>query len=152
MDQPIKEKIYFYFMNKFAFFFYFLYQLSYNCFCQNQNQILLLLIWFILMQMSFGVWFFWFYYTVKNNIFSKIGTRETFVYQNFSLGKITKVDLQNPLKIVLFYENFNTVVTLDNQLNEIQKNFSESSVPIVATAIGIASQNQFWYTIAWISR
>jgi hypothetical protein len=53
--------------------------------------------------------------------FSKIGTRETFVYQNFSLGKITKVDLQNPLKIVLFYENFNTVVTLDNQLNEIQK-------------------------------
>lgn len=88
---------------------------------------------------------FGFYYTVKNNIFSKIGTRETFVYKSFSLGKITKVDLQNPLKIVLFYENFNTVVTLDNQLNEIQKiNFSESSVPIVATAIGIASQNQFW--------
>ena len=88
---------------------------------------------------------FGFYYTVKNNIFSKIGTRETFVYQNFSLGKITKVDLQNPLKIVLFYENFNTVVTLNNQLNEIQKvNFSESSVPIVVTAIGIASQNQFW--------
>ena len=64
---------------------------------------------------------FGFYYTVKNNIFSKIGTRETFVYKNFSLGKIAKVDLQNPLKIVLFYENFNTVVTLDNQLNEIQK-------------------------------
>ena len=88
---------------------------------------------------------FGFYYTIKNDVFSKIGTRETFVYKNFSLGKITKVDLQNPLKIVLFYENFNTVVTLDNQLNEIQKvNFSESSVPIVATAIGIASQNQFW--------
>jgi hypothetical protein len=37
--------------------------------------------------------------------------------------KITKVDLQNPLKIVLFYESFNSALLLDNQLNEIQKNF-----------------------------
>jgi hypothetical protein len=119
MDQPIKEKIYlyFYFMKKFAFA---LYQLSYNCFCQNQNQILLLKL------IHFDADEFWgmillFFITPLKQYFSKIGTRETFVYQNFSLGKITKVDLQNPLKIVLFYENFNTVVTLDNQLNEIQK-------------------------------
>ena len=88
---------------------------------------------------------FGFYYTIKNNVFSKIGTQETLEYKNISLGKITKVDLQNPLKIVLFYENFNTVVLLDNQLNEIQKiNFSENLIPIVASAIGIASQNQLW--------
>jgi hypothetical protein len=60
------------------------------------------------------------------------------------LGKITKVDLQNPLKIVLFYESFN-VAPLDNQLNEIQKiNFSSNANPIVITATGIASQNQLW--------
>lgn len=88
---------------------------------------------------------FGFYYTLKNNVFSKIGTQETLEYKNISLGRITKVDLQNPLKIVLFYEIFNTVIILDNQLNETQKiNFSESIIPIVATAIGIASQNQFW--------
>lgn len=88
---------------------------------------------------------FGFYYTIKNNVFSKIGTLQTLEYKNISLGKITKVDLQNPLKIVLFYENFNTVVILDNQLNETQKiNFSESISPIVATAIGISSQNQLW--------
>ena len=86
-----------------------------------------------------------FYYTIKNNIFSKTGTRDTLEYKNISLGKITKVDLQNPLKIVLFYENFNTVIVLDNQLNETQKiNFSESTIPIVAAAIGIASMNQLW--------
>jgi hypothetical protein len=28
---------------------------------------------------------------------------------------------QNPLNIVLFYENFNVVILLDNQLNETQK-------------------------------
>ena len=88
---------------------------------------------------------FGFYYTIKNNVFAKVKMPGTLEYKNISLGKITKVDLQNPLKIILFYENFNTVVILDNQLNEIQKmNFSENSIPIVATAIGIASQNQFW--------
>lgn len=88
---------------------------------------------------------FRFYYTIKNNVFSKIKTRDTLEYKNISLGKISKVDLQNPLKIVLFYENFNTVIVLDNQLNEIQKiNFSENINPIVATAIGIASMNQLW--------
>ncbi len=88
---------------------------------------------------------FGFYYTIKNNVFSKINKRDTLEYKNISLGKIAKVDLQNPLKIVLFYENFNAVVILDNQLNETQKiNFSENPTPIIASAIGIASQNQLW--------
>jgi hypothetical protein len=100
--------------------FFALYQLSYNCFWSKSKPNLVTVNWFILlMQMSFYDSFFLLY--PLKQYFSKIGTRETFVYQNFSLGKITKVDLQNPLKIVLFYENFNTVVTLDNQLNEIQK-------------------------------
>ncbi|MFV5702925.1 hypothetical protein ACM55F_13720 [Flavobacterium sp. XS2P12] len=86
-----------------------------------------------------------FYYTIKNNIFSKTKDSESIEYKNIALGKITKVDLQNPLKIILFYENFNTVILLDNQLNEIQKiNFSEHIIPIVVTATGIASQNQLW--------
>ncbi|MFM2368333.1 MAG: hypothetical protein RL619_633 [Bacteroidota bacterium] len=88
---------------------------------------------------------FGYYYTIKNNVFSKIKDNISLEYKNISLGKITKVDLLNPLKIVLFYENFNTVILLDNQLNETQKiNFSENTIPIVATATGIASQNQLW--------
>jgi hypothetical protein len=88
---------------------------------------------------------FGFYYTLKNDVFSKINGSERLDYKNISLGKITKVDLQNPLKLVLFYENFNTFITLDNQLNETQKiNFSENAIPIVATAVGLASQNQVW--------
>ena len=88
---------------------------------------------------------FGFYYTIKNNVLSKTKDHQSLEYKNISLGKITKVDLQNPLKIVLFYENFNTVVLLDNQLNETQKiNFSENTVPILVTATGITSQNQLW--------
>ena len=71
--------------------------------------------------------------------------KESWQYKNVSLGKPTKIDIQNPLKIMLFYENFNTVVILDNQLNETQKiNFCEKEVPIVVTATGIASQNRLW--------
>lgn len=84
-------------------------------------------------------------YFINNTILFKQSTTELWQYKNISLGKITRVDLQNPLKIVLFYENFNTVVLLDNQLNETQKiNFFENNVPINATATGIASQNRLW--------
>jgi hypothetical protein len=88
---------------------------------------------------------FGFYYYIKNNVLFKTNEKESFEYKNVSLGKITKIDLLNPLTIVLFYENFNNAVLLDNQLNEIQKiNFSENQIPIMVGAIGLASQNQLW--------
>ncbi len=84
-------------------------------------------------------------YYMKNNVFYLKNAKESWQYKNVSLGKPTKIDIQNPLKIMLFYENFNTVVILDNQLNETQKiNFSEKEVPIVASAAGNASQNRLW--------
>ncbi|WP_163408913.1 hypothetical protein [Flavobacterium ajazii] len=88
---------------------------------------------------------FGFSYLIKNNVFRKIKGNEFFEYKNISLGKITKTDILNPLKIVLFYENFNSVVLLDNQLNKITEiNFSQNNIPIVVTAIGMSTQNQLW--------
>ncbi|RTY92479.1 hypothetical protein [Flavobacterium sp. GT3R68] len=85
------------------------------------------------------------YYLTKDNVISKHFDGKISEYKNVSLGKITKVDLQNPLKIVLFYEDFNSAVILDNQLNEVHKiNFSENEIPIMAAALGIASQNRLW--------
>ncbi|WP_029271826.1 hypothetical protein [Flavobacterium sp. KJJ] len=84
-------------------------------------------------------------YQIKNNVFSKIREKEVFEYKNVSLGNITKVDLQNPLKIVLYYDAFNTVLLLDNQLNKITEiNFSQNTTPIVVSAIGMSTQNQLW--------
>jgi hypothetical protein len=86
-----------------------------------------------------------FHFFITDDILYKVRENEIFEYKNPSLGKITKVDIQNPLKIVLFYEGFNSAVLLDNQLNETHKiNFSKNEIPIIVTAIGIASQNQLW--------
>ncbi len=84
------------------------------------------------------------YYINKNILFKKT-ENELWQYKNISLGKITKIDFQNQLKIMLYYENFNTIIILDNQLSETQKiNFSEIETPILVSAAGIASQNRLW--------
>ena len=82
---------------------------------------------------------------IKNNVLFKKTEKLLLNYQNLALGKIKKVDILNPLKVIVFYEEFNTVVLLDKQMNEIQKiDFSKNEVPIIASAIGISGQNQLW--------
>lgn len=84
------------------------------------------------------------FYT-KNNVVLKKVDSAILQYQNLSLGKITKVDILNPLKVILFYKEFNSIVVLDNQMNEIQRvDFSKLEDSIVASAIGISGQNKVW--------
>jgi len=86
------------------------------------------------------------YYYVKDNVLYKKYEETIIQYQNLAFGKIKKVDLLNPLKIVIFYSDFNTVVVLDNQLNEIQKiEFSRLETPIIVSSTGISGQNKLWF-------
>ncbi|RZJ79724.1 MAG: hypothetical protein EOO20_26600 [Chryseobacterium sp.] len=88
---------------------------------------------------------FGYIYTVKDNEFRKEKDGSIQKYKSVSLGEIYSVDLQNPLQIILFYRKFNTVVLLDNQMNEISRiNFSDIPQPIIAEAVGLASQNRLW--------
>ena len=84
-------------------------------------------------------------YTIIDNEFRKEKDGQSLKYKSVSLGEISRVDLQNPLQIILFYRKFNTVVLLDNQLNETSRiNFSDIPQPIIAEAVGLASQNRLW--------
>jgi hypothetical protein len=84
-------------------------------------------------------------YYINNNVFSKQNENQIWEYKNVALGKITSVDYVNPLKIVLFYGDFNSIIILDNQLNEIQKlNLFDIDNTILASKIGMASQNKLW--------
>lgn len=84
-------------------------------------------------------------YFLKSNVIKKVNAIEKFQYQNLSLGTIEKVCLTNPLQIVVFYRDFNTVVLLDNQLNETQQiDGNKLDIPIKIEGFGLAGQNQVW--------
>ncbi|WP_372935261.1 hypothetical protein [Seonamhaeicola sp.] len=60
-------------------------------------------------------------YYLKNNTFYKKSNNKTISYNNLQLGAITLANAFNPLKINLFYKDFNTAIILDNRLAEIFK-------------------------------
>tara|TARA_B100000809_G_scaffold266357_1_gene328686 strand:- start:11295 stop:12065 length:771 start_codon:yes stop_codon:yes gene_type:complete len=58
------------------------------------------------------------YYYFNKTIFYKSTDEKSINYSNYLYGEISTVDISNPLKIVVFYKDFNIVVLLDSQLNE----------------------------------
>lgn len=60
-------------------------------------------------------------YFLKDRVLHKKGEDGNFIYNALQLGRISSVDIINPLKIVVFFQDTNTVVLLDNKLNEIER-------------------------------
>jgi len=80
-------------------------------------------------------------YYSQNNVLNKINSKITYQYHNVALGNIFSVSIYNPLEIVVFYKDFNTVVILDRTLNEIQKlEFLNKNITLVAKA----GKNKLW--------
>ncbi|WP_405295318.1 hypothetical protein [Algibacter sp. Ld11] len=65
---------------------------------------------------NFGTTFY-----VNNNILHKTQEDKTLTYSNLQLGNLSSANTFNPLKINLFYKDFNTLIILDNRLSEIFK-------------------------------
>lgn len=86
-----------------------------------------------------------YYYVIGTALYKKT-TNNTYVYNNTSLGGNYSVDLSNPLKIVLFYRDFNTVVILDNRLNELTDsiNFSAETFGKNVASVSLSSNNNLW--------
>ena len=61
------------------------------------------------------------YYSVGNKIVKTKTDGSTINYSNVQLGALGTADVFNPLKIAVFYDQFNTVIILDNRLAEIFK-------------------------------
>lgn len=62
------------------------------------------------------------YYLVLDNRLQKIDpyAKKELNYSNMLLGSISEIDALNPMAPLLFYEEVNTLVLLDNRLNESQ--------------------------------
>jgi hypothetical protein len=61
------------------------------------------------------------YYTIGNVLYKKPSDKPAINYSNVQLGFPTTVNAFNPLKINVFYQDFNTILILDNRLAEIFK-------------------------------
>jgi len=84
-------------------------------------------------------------YYINNSTFYLQTKDKTINYSNVQLGDITSANTFNPLKINLFYKDFNSVVVLDNRLAEIVKidfNFLQPFRNL--THISTANNNAIW--------
>ena len=80
------------------------------------------------------------YYSTNSVLYKKTNTK-TYQYANLALGNISSVAIYNPLEVVVFYSDFNTVIILDNTLNEIQKlSFLDKNISLAAKA----GKNKLW--------
>ena len=65
-------------------------------------------------------------YTLTGRVLYKISTEKIYQFSDLQLGPLSSVDLINPLRITLFYDQTNTALILDNTLNEITRiNFNQ---------------------------
>ena len=71
--------------------------------------------------------------------------RKDLLFSDSSMGFISKVDLYNPLKIKVWFLDFNSLVVLDNFLNEITRiNFNETPPLGEIYDISSANDNSIW--------
>ena len=85
------------------------------------------------------------YYTNDNILYRKT-SKKTFSYSNVELGRLSAVNIQNPFKIILFYADFNAVIILDNNLNELSEKIDFTQETLFNNVIFVtgSSQNNIW--------
>jgi len=84
-------------------------------------------------------------YTTEGMVLYKTGPLGKFEFTDFTLGNITSVDIINPLNVVLYYQQSNTVVLLDNRLTEIERiNFNTLPPFINSSKVSNAGGNRLW--------
>ena len=76
---------------------------------------------------------------------SSLRKGEDYVFSDLSVSPLSKVDVYNNFKIKLWYANFNTLIILDNVLNEITRiNFNEISSLFEISDVSSANENNVW--------
>lgn len=65
-------------------------------------------------------------------------------YSNNRFGKLHSVDVSDPLRIVLFYADFQQVVVLNNNLNEITAYSFAKNGNLLVSAVASGNNNSLW--------
>ena len=92
-----------------------------------------------------GVDSYKFTYFIKDRVLHKTGQDGDFVFNDLQLGQISSVDIINPLKVLIFFQDTNTVVLLDNKLSEIERiSFNYLTNFINVASATNAENNSLW--------
>lgn len=84
-------------------------------------------------------------YYQNNNVFYIKNIPNNLSYNNLQLGELSSINTFNPLKINLFYKNFNTAIILDNRLAEIYKvDFNTTTPYLNVSYISTGYDNTIW--------
>lgn len=84
-------------------------------------------------------------YWVKENTLHKQSGKESFTFRDNQLGAIHSVDITNPLSLLVFYYQSQTLVILDNKLNEMERIvFSRMPDFMEVSSVGNAGNNRLW--------
>lgn len=75
--------------------------------------------------------------------------KELFRYNNNTLGELAYIDTSNPFNLLLFYPEFQTIITLDRTLNPIAELNLLTTEVGDAAAVALSNDNQLWvYDVA----
>lgn len=82
---------------------------------------------------------------IKDQVLYKKSGNNLLNFKDFQLGEIYSVDIINPMNIAVYYQDFNTVVLLDNKLAETERiNFSTLLEFINTSTATLAANNSLW--------
>lgn len=87
------------------------------------------------------------YYSADNIFYKrqKGNDGQGYQFKDFNLGDLTSVDLIDPLRIMLFYQDSNTVILLDNRLNELNRlSFNEIQPLRTISHAKLAGNRHLW--------
>jgi hypothetical protein len=65
-------------------------------------------------------------------------------YTNKTFGEVSQIDVTDPLRVILYYEGYQQIVVLNNNLSEISKFTFNQNQNQQITLIASANNNGFW--------
>jgi hypothetical protein len=84
-------------------------------------------------------------YFTENNILKKKGKYSTTSYFSSKLGNLARVDLQNPMQLLLFYKDMKSFVLLSKELSELMVLDITTKFPSMEpTYIGSSTKKELW--------
>lgn len=85
------------------------------------------------------------YYISNNTLFKVTENHKKIAFQDVLLGDISRVDILNPNKIIVFYQMANVVIVLDNRLTEIDRQDFNTLSPFKNVShVGTSKDQSLW--------